>query len=48
MKYPKFSIIVPVFHEGNRINHLIEHLNHLDLKKAVRSLWWMEPGKGIP
>ena len=34
MKYPRFSIIVPVFHEGNRINHLIEHLNHLDLEKS--------------
>ncbi len=26
----KFSIIVPVFHEGERINDLIEHLNRLD------------------
>jgi rSAM/selenodomain-associated transferase 2 len=26
----KFSIIVPVFHEGDRINHLIEYLNRLD------------------
>jgi rSAM/selenodomain-associated transferase 2 len=34
MKYPKFSIIVPVFHEGNRINDLIDHLNSLDSKKS--------------
>ena len=34
MKYPKFSIIVPVFHEGNRINDLIEHLNSLDSKES--------------
>jgi rSAM/selenodomain-associated transferase 2 len=26
----KFSIIVPVFHEGERINDLIEYLNRLD------------------
>jgi len=26
----KFSIIVPVFHEGQRINDLIEYLNRLD------------------
>jgi rSAM/selenodomain-associated transferase 2 len=26
----KFSIIVPVFHEGDRINKAIEYLNHLD------------------
>jgi len=31
----KFSIIVPVFHEGEKINHLIDHLNHLDSKKNV-------------
>ena len=34
MKYPKFSIIVPVFHEGNRINDLIDHLNSLDSKES--------------
>jgi len=26
----KFSIIVPVFHEGNIVNDLIEHVNRLD------------------
>ena len=31
----KFSIIVPVFHEGERVNDLIDHLNHLDSKKNV-------------
>ena len=30
MNSVKFSIIVPVFHEGERINDLIESLNHLD------------------
>ena len=30
MSEPKFSIIVPVLHEGARINSLIEHLNRLD------------------
>ena len=30
MNSVKFSIIVPVFHEGKRINDLIEHLNRLD------------------
>jgi len=34
MKYAKFSIIVPVFHEGNRINDLIDHLNSLDSKES--------------
>jgi rSAM/selenodomain-associated transferase 2 len=29
----KFSIIVPVFHEGEKINNLMEHLNHLDSAK---------------
>lgn len=31
----KFSVIVPVFHEGNRINNLIEHLYHLDFDKEL-------------
>ena len=30
MNSVKFSIIVPVFHEGDTINGLIEHLNRLD------------------
>jgi rSAM/selenodomain-associated transferase 2 len=29
----QFSIIVPVFHEGERINHLIEYLNCLESDK---------------
>jgi rSAM/selenodomain-associated transferase 2 len=31
----EFSIIVPVFHEGERINDLIESLNHLDSDKNI-------------
>jgi len=31
----KFSIILPVFHEGERINDLIEYLNHLDSDKNI-------------
>jgi rSAM/selenodomain-associated transferase 2 len=31
----KFSIVVPVFHEGERINDLIEHLNHFDSGKNL-------------
>jgi rSAM/selenodomain-associated transferase 2 len=31
----EFSIIVPVFHEGERINGLIESLNHLDSDKTI-------------
>ncbi len=31
----KFSIIVPVFHEGKRINELIEFLNRLDSDKNL-------------
>ena len=31
----KFSIIVPVFHEGERINHLLEYLNRLDSEKNL-------------
>ena len=34
----KFSIIVPVFHEGERINQLIEHLNRLDSEKNVETI----------
>ena len=30
----KFSIIVPVFHEGDRINDLMEHLYQLDTEKT--------------
>jgi rSAM/selenodomain-associated transferase 2 len=30
----RFSIIVPVFHEGDRINDLMEHLNQLDTGEA--------------
>jgi rSAM/selenodomain-associated transferase 2 len=32
MDQPKFSIIVPVLHEVERINDLIGHLRHLDLQ----------------
>lgn len=35
MNHTKFSFIVPVFHEANRINDLIEHLNHLDSEKEL-------------
>ena len=35
MNSVEFSIIVPVFHEGDRINDLIEHLNRLDLDKNL-------------
>jgi rSAM/selenodomain-associated transferase 2 len=31
----KFSIIVPVFHEGERINQLIEYLNGLDAERGL-------------
>jgi rSAM/selenodomain-associated transferase 2 len=31
----KFSIVVPVFHEKERINDLIESLNHLDSDKNI-------------
>jgi len=31
----EFSIIVPVFHEGERINGLIESLNHFDSDKTI-------------
>jgi len=30
----KFSVIVPVFHEGDRINDLMEHLHQLDTEKT--------------
>jgi rSAM/selenodomain-associated transferase 2 len=33
MEHPKFSIIVPAFHEAERINDLIAHLGHLDPEK---------------
>jgi rSAM/selenodomain-associated transferase 2 len=31
----KFSVIVPVFHESERINNLIDSLNHLDSEKNL-------------
>jgi rSAM/selenodomain-associated transferase 2 len=31
----KFSVIVPVFHEGEKINERIEHLHRLDLEKNL-------------
>ena len=31
----KFSIIVPVFHEGEKVNELIGHLHHLDPEKNL-------------
>jgi rSAM/selenodomain-associated transferase 2 len=34
MQHPKFSIIVPVFHEAERINDLIGHLRQLDSDKS--------------
>jgi rSAM/selenodomain-associated transferase 2 len=34
MDRPKFSIIVPVLHEAERINDLIGHLRQLDLEKS--------------
>jgi rSAM/selenodomain-associated transferase 2 len=33
MEHPKFSIIVPVFQEGENINNLIVHLRHLGPEK---------------
>ncbi len=33
MEHPKFSIIVPVFHEAESINDLIVHLRHLGPEK---------------
>jgi len=33
MDHPKFSIIIPVLHEGERINDLIGHLRQLDPEK---------------
>ena len=33
MGYPKFSIIIPVLHEAERINDLIGHLRQLDPEK---------------
>jgi rSAM/selenodomain-associated transferase 2 len=32
--HPKFSIIVPVFHEAKRINDLIDHLRQLNAEKG--------------
>ena len=34
----KFSIIVPVFHEGERINELIEYLKRLDSERNVEMI----------
>jgi rSAM/selenodomain-associated transferase 2 len=34
----KFSIIVPVFHEGERINQLIECLDRLDIQRNVETI----------
>ena len=34
MECPKFSIVVPVLHEGTRINDLIGHLHRLDTEKT--------------
>lgn len=34
MDHPKFSIIVPVLHEAERINDLIGHLRQLDSEKS--------------
>jgi len=31
----KFSIILPVFHEGEKVNELIGHLHHLDPEKNL-------------
>jgi rSAM/selenodomain-associated transferase 2 len=38
MDRPNFSIIIPVFHEGSRINDLIEHLHQLDIEKTCEIL----------
>jgi rSAM/selenodomain-associated transferase 2 len=35
MSFIKFSIIIPVVHEGERIHDLIESLNHLDSDKNI-------------
>jgi len=34
MDHPKFSIIIPVFHEAERINDLIDHLRQLDPERS--------------
>jgi rSAM/selenodomain-associated transferase 2 len=34
MDHPRFSIIVPVFHEAKRINDLIDHLRQLNTEKG--------------
>ena len=38
MNFVKFSIIVPVLHEGERINELIEYLKRLDSEKNVEMI----------
>jgi rSAM/selenodomain-associated transferase 2 len=38
VNFVKFSIIVPVLHEGERINELIEHLKRLDSEKNVEMI----------
>jgi len=35
MSFLRFSIIVPVFHEGEKVNELIVHLHQLDPKKNL-------------
>ncbi|MGQ9646790.1 MAG: TIGR04283 family arsenosugar biosynthesis glycosyltransferase [Thermodesulfobacteriota bacterium] len=35
MDHPKFSIIIPVFHEAERINGLIDHLRQLDFERCT-------------
>jgi rSAM/selenodomain-associated transferase 2 len=34
MNHPKFSIVIPVLHEAERINDLIQHLRQLDPEKS--------------
>lgn len=34
MDHPKFSVIIPVLHEAERINDLIQHLRRLDPEKS--------------
>lgn len=35
MDHPKFSIIIPVLHEAERINGLIDHLRQLDFERCT-------------
>ena len=35
MECPKFSIVVPVWHEGKKINDLIEHLNRFGFREKL-------------